>query len=198
MDVNQPRRDHETGDIYDSFRGFRGLSRPISATTPLSTRTSATRSRSIDGSTTRPRAEGKPGSPHRCTEKNRLAVQLGPGGGNPPIVLSRSAPRILASIPQSIGIARMHRQKTPRGHPRIAIFCNFAQAGSGTMRAGKRRSAERKRSAWSYNSRGSAAGPNPGQGCSGYLVESGTTQVVIDLGSGNVSRTTAARRLPPA
>ena len=34
---------------------------------------------------------------------------------------------------------------------------------------------------------GSAAGPNPGQGCSGYLVESGTTHVVIDLGSGNVS-----------
>ena len=31
---------------------------------------------------------------------------------------------------------------------------------------------------------GSAAGPNPGQGCSGYLVESGTTHVVIDLGSG--------------
>jgi ribonuclease BN (tRNA processing enzyme) len=31
---------------------------------------------------------------------------------------------------------------------------------------------------------GSAAGPNPGQGCSGYLVESGTTRVVIDLGSG--------------
>src|SRR5918993_1680295 len=31
---------------------------------------------------------------------------------------------------------------------------------------------------------GSAAGPNPGQGCSGYLVESGTTHVVINLGSG--------------
>jgi ribonuclease BN (tRNA processing enzyme) len=31
---------------------------------------------------------------------------------------------------------------------------------------------------------GSAAGPNPGQGCSGYLVESGATQVVIDLGPG--------------
>lgn len=31
---------------------------------------------------------------------------------------------------------------------------------------------------------GSAAGPNPGQGCSGYLIESGTTRVVIDLGSG--------------
>jgi ribonuclease BN (tRNA processing enzyme) len=31
---------------------------------------------------------------------------------------------------------------------------------------------------------GSAAGPNPGQGCSGYLVESGATKVVIDLGSG--------------
>jgi ribonuclease BN (tRNA processing enzyme) len=31
---------------------------------------------------------------------------------------------------------------------------------------------------------GSAAGPNPGQGCSGYLVESGTTRVVLDLGSG--------------
>lgn len=31
---------------------------------------------------------------------------------------------------------------------------------------------------------GSAAGPNPGQGCSGYLVESGTTRVVFDLGSG--------------
>jgi ribonuclease BN (tRNA processing enzyme) len=31
---------------------------------------------------------------------------------------------------------------------------------------------------------GSAAGPNPGQGCSGYLVESGTTHVVVDLGPG--------------
>jgi ribonuclease BN (tRNA processing enzyme) len=31
---------------------------------------------------------------------------------------------------------------------------------------------------------GSAAGPNPGQGCSGYLVESGTTHVVLDLGPG--------------
>jgi ribonuclease BN (tRNA processing enzyme) len=31
---------------------------------------------------------------------------------------------------------------------------------------------------------GSAAGPNPGQGCSGYLVESGTTRIVLDLGSG--------------
>ena len=31
---------------------------------------------------------------------------------------------------------------------------------------------------------GSAAGPNPGQGCSGYLVESPTTRVVVDLGPG--------------
>jgi len=31
---------------------------------------------------------------------------------------------------------------------------------------------------------GSAAGPNPGQGCSGYLVESGLTDVVVDLGPG--------------
>ena len=31
---------------------------------------------------------------------------------------------------------------------------------------------------------GSAAGPNPGQGCSGYLVESGLTGVVVDLGPG--------------
>jgi ribonuclease BN (tRNA processing enzyme) len=31
---------------------------------------------------------------------------------------------------------------------------------------------------------GSAAGPNPGQGCSGYLVESGSTHVVVDLGPG--------------
>ena len=31
---------------------------------------------------------------------------------------------------------------------------------------------------------GSAAGPNPGQGCSGYLVESGSTRVVMDLGPG--------------
>ena len=31
---------------------------------------------------------------------------------------------------------------------------------------------------------GSAAGPNPGQGCSGYLVESGPTRAVIDLGAG--------------
>lgn len=33
---------------------------------------------------------------------------------------------------------------------------------------------------------GSAAGPNPGQGCSGYLIESGTTQVVVDLGPGTL------------
>ncbi len=31
---------------------------------------------------------------------------------------------------------------------------------------------------------GSAAGPNPGQGCSGYLVQSGATRVVLDLGPG--------------
>jgi ribonuclease BN (tRNA processing enzyme) len=31
---------------------------------------------------------------------------------------------------------------------------------------------------------GSAAGPNPGQGCSGYLVQSGPTRVVLDLGPG--------------
>ena len=31
---------------------------------------------------------------------------------------------------------------------------------------------------------GSAAGPNPGQGCSGYLVKSGTTRIVVDLGPG--------------
>lgn len=31
---------------------------------------------------------------------------------------------------------------------------------------------------------GSAAGPNPGQGCSGYLVESGSTRIVLDLGPG--------------
>src|SRR5215213_1671056 len=31
---------------------------------------------------------------------------------------------------------------------------------------------------------GSAAGPNPGQACSGYLVEGGTTRVVVDLGPG--------------
>ena len=31
---------------------------------------------------------------------------------------------------------------------------------------------------------GSAAGPNPGQGCSGYLLESGLTRVVLDLGPG--------------
>jgi ribonuclease BN (tRNA processing enzyme) len=31
---------------------------------------------------------------------------------------------------------------------------------------------------------GSAAGPNPGQGCSGYLLQSGSTRVVLDLGPG--------------
>jgi ribonuclease BN (tRNA processing enzyme) len=31
---------------------------------------------------------------------------------------------------------------------------------------------------------GSAAGPNPGQGCSGYLIESDATRIVLDLGSG--------------
>jgi ribonuclease BN (tRNA processing enzyme) len=33
---------------------------------------------------------------------------------------------------------------------------------------------------------GSAAGPNPGQGCSGYLLESGSTRVVLDLGPGTL------------
>ena len=33
---------------------------------------------------------------------------------------------------------------------------------------------------------GSAAGPNPGQGCSGYLVQSGPTRVVLDLGPGTL------------
>lgn len=33
---------------------------------------------------------------------------------------------------------------------------------------------------------GSAAGPNPGQGCSGYLVHSGQTRVVLDLGPGTL------------
>lgn len=33
---------------------------------------------------------------------------------------------------------------------------------------------------------GSAAGPNPGQGCSGYLVHSGPTRVVLDLGPGTL------------
>ncbi|MGH2614889.1 MAG: MBL fold metallo-hydrolase, partial [Thermomicrobiales bacterium] len=33
---------------------------------------------------------------------------------------------------------------------------------------------------------GSAAGPNPGQGCSGYLVESGPTRVVLDFGPGTL------------
>lgn len=34
---------------------------------------------------------------------------------------------------------------------------------------------------------GSAAGPNPGQGCSGYLVQSGDTQIVTDLGPGTLT-----------
>jgi ribonuclease BN (tRNA processing enzyme) len=34
---------------------------------------------------------------------------------------------------------------------------------------------------------GSAAGPNPGQGCSGYLIESGDTEIVVDLGPGTLS-----------
>ena len=33
---------------------------------------------------------------------------------------------------------------------------------------------------------GSAAGPNAGQGCSGYLVEAGDTRVVLDLGPGTL------------
>jgi ribonuclease BN (tRNA processing enzyme) len=33
---------------------------------------------------------------------------------------------------------------------------------------------------------GSAAGPNPGQGCSGYLVQSGPTRLVVDLGPGTL------------
>jgi ribonuclease BN (tRNA processing enzyme) len=33
---------------------------------------------------------------------------------------------------------------------------------------------------------GSAAGPNPGQGCSGYLVASGQTRLVLDLGPGTL------------
>jgi ribonuclease BN (tRNA processing enzyme) len=34
---------------------------------------------------------------------------------------------------------------------------------------------------------GSAAGPNPGQGCSGYLVSSGQTNIVFDLGPGTLT-----------
>ena len=33
---------------------------------------------------------------------------------------------------------------------------------------------------------GSAAGPGPGQGCSGYLVESGDSRIVLDLGPGTL------------
>ena len=33
---------------------------------------------------------------------------------------------------------------------------------------------------------GAAAGGNPGQGCSGYLVEAGSTSIVIDLGAGTL------------
>ena len=33
---------------------------------------------------------------------------------------------------------------------------------------------------------GSAAGPNTGQGCSGYLVETGNTRVILDLGPGTL------------
>lgn len=33
---------------------------------------------------------------------------------------------------------------------------------------------------------GSAAGPNTGQGCSGYLVEAGETRLVVDLGPGTL------------
>lgn len=33
---------------------------------------------------------------------------------------------------------------------------------------------------------GSAAGPNPGQGCSGYLIESNGTHIVLDLGPGTL------------
>ena len=33
---------------------------------------------------------------------------------------------------------------------------------------------------------GSAAGPNTGQGCSGYLVETGSTRLVLDLGPGTL------------
>jgi ribonuclease BN (tRNA processing enzyme) len=33
---------------------------------------------------------------------------------------------------------------------------------------------------------GSAAGPSPGQGCSGYLLQSGRTRIVLDLGPGTL------------
>src|SRR5687767_7989083 len=45
---------------------------------------------------------------------------------------------------------------------------------------------------------GSAAGPNPGQGCSGYLVETGQTRLVLDLRPGTLPelrRQTDYRRL---
>lgn len=35
---------------------------------------------------------------------------------------------------------------------------------------------------------GSAAGPNPGQGCSGYLIESGATRIVADMGPGTLAQ----------
>lgn len=34
---------------------------------------------------------------------------------------------------------------------------------------------------------GSAAGPNAGQGCSGYLVETGSSRIVLDLGPGTLT-----------
>ncbi|HEX7104031.1 MAG TPA: hypothetical protein VF201_15410, partial [Nitrolancea sp.] len=33
---------------------------------------------------------------------------------------------------------------------------------------------------------GASAAPNPGQGCSGYLVQLGETRIVLDLGPGTL------------
>ena len=91
-----------------------------------------------------------------------------------------------ASIPQSIGIAKKYRQKTfstPYGIAALLVFCCWLWHNAGRLASPSSGGEELERMELTILG-GSAAGPNPGQGCSGYLVESGTTHVVIDLGSG--------------
>ena len=78
--------------------------------------------------------------------------------------------------------------KDPRKAPRqLRPYRNVHSAGSGTMSvaSGKKSPGGEELERMELTILGgSAAGPNPGQGCSGYLIQSGTTRVVADLGPG--------------
>jgi ribonuclease BN (tRNA processing enzyme) len=81
---------------------------------------------------------------------------------------------LVAGVPLSIGISAQHRQKS-----RVPVC--LSECG---LRVSLVVSWEELDAMKLTVLGGSAAGPNPGQGCSGYLIESGATRVVMDLGPG--------------